>query len=570
MLIIPPQKLKELLANEGLITASDFEVLSEEARRLGQNLGELLISRGIITPDYLYGIISKYFGVERAGFANRKINEEILSRLSENLARQKRAVLFDKDSAGVISAAMEDPSDLNTIEFLQKHLGARIKPFLAAPEDLNKGFSFYGRHFAEDFKKIIEENIAASLRQKASQTIEEAAAAMPIIAIIDGFFSYAVSLRASDIHIEIFEDGILTRFRIDGILHEIMRIPKEVHPPIIARLKILAGLKIDEHQKPQDGRFRYKIGSDLVDIRVSIIPTFYGEKTEMRLLPSTQKPLSLKDLGIMESSEIIIRENIKKSYGMILVTGPTGSGKTTTLYALLNILNKPEVNIITVEDPIEYDMKYVNQIQINPLAGITFASGLRSILRQDPNIIMVGEIRDNETAEISVHAALTGHLVLSTLHTNDAPTAVPRLIDMKIAPFLAAAVLNMIMAQRLVRKICLNCIESFPPSSDLVESIKGQLKELRLTVDLKTPKILYKGHGCSSCNHTGYSGRIGIYEILDINDDIRKEIINPEFSLDNLVKLAKQKGMITMFEDGLRKAELGMTTIDEVLRVIRE
>lgn len=280
MLIIPPQKLKELLVNEELIAVSDFEVLSEEARRLGQNLGELLISRGIITSDYLYGIIAKYFGVERADFANRKINEEVLGRLSENLARQKRAIIFDKDSSGVVYAAMEDPSDLNTIEFLQKHLGARVKPFLAASEDLNKGFSFYGRHFAEDFKKIIEENIAVSLRQKASQTIEEAAAAMPIIAVIDGFFSYSASLRASDIHIEIFEDGILIRFRIDGILHEIMRIPKEVHPPIIARLKILAGLKIDEHQKPQDGRFRYKIGSDLVDVRVSIIPTFYGEKTD--------------------------------------------------------------------------------------------------------------------------------------------------------------------------------------------------------------------------------------------------------------------------------------------------
>ncbi|MEK7657950.1 MAG: GspE/PulE family protein [Patescibacteria group bacterium] len=570
MLQIPSQKLKDLLISEGLVVSSDFEALSEEARRLGQNLGELLISRGIVTLDYLYGVIAKYFGVERVDFINRKINEEVFGRLSENLARQKRVIIFDKDSTGVVCAAMEDPSDLNTIEFLQKHLGVRIKPFLAAPEDLNKGFSFYGRHFAEDFKKIIEENIAASLRQKISQTVEEAAAAVPIIAIIDGFFSYAASLRASDIHIEIFEDGILVRFRIDGILHEIMRIPKEVHPAIIARLKILAGLKIDEHQKPQDGRFRYKIGSDLIDVRVSIIPTFYGEKIETRLLPSTQKPLSLKDLGIMENSELIIRENIKKSYGMILITGPTGSGKTTTLYSLLNILNKPEVNIVTVEDPIEYDMKYINQVQINPLAGITFSAGLRSILRQDPNIIMVGEIRDNETAEISVHAALTGHLVISTLHTNDAPTAVPRLIDMKIAPFLAAAVLNMIMAQRLVRKICLNCIESFSPSSDLIESIKRQLKDLHLIADFKAPKILYKGRGCSSCNHTGYSGRIGIYEILNIDDDIRKEIINSEFSLNNLIKLAKQRGMITMFEDGLKKSELGMTTIEEVLRVIRE
>ena len=569
MIQIPIQKLKEILFKEGLITEELFSNLLAEADRMREDIGDILISRGIITSDYFYEILTKYFNVEKANLTTRKINEEALKLLSENLARQKMAIVFDKEPDGTLDVAMEDPSNLETIEFLKKNLKADIKPFLANRADLDKGFAAYGKRFTEDFKKIVEENIRISLVQKAG-TIEEAALAVPIVAIIDNIIFYAASLRASDIHIEIFEEGILIRFRIDGVLHEIIRVPKEVHPAIIARLKLLSALKIDEHQKPQDGRCQYKIGSDILDIRISTIPTFYGEKMEMRLLQAAQKPLSLKELGLMDDMLAIVEENIKKSYGMLLVAGPTGSGKTTTLYAILNILNRSEVNIITIEDPIEYNMKYVNQIQINPQAGITFASGLRSILRQDPNIIMVGEIRDEETAEISVHAALTGHLLVSSLHTNDAATAIPRLIDMKIAAFLTAAVLNMIIAQRLVRKICLDCIESFSPSVDLLESIKKQIEDLHLTLEFKPPKILYHGKGCLSCNNTGYSGRIGIFEILNIDEDIRKEIINSNFSLDNIIHLAKKKGMIIMFEDGLRKAELGITTIEEILRVIRE
>jgi len=360
------------------------------------------------------------------------------------------------------------------------------------------------------------------------------------------------------------------RFRIDGILHEIIRMPKEAYAAIVARIKFLSGLKIDEHLKPQDGRFRYKVGQEFLDIRVALIPVFYGEKVEMRLLPATQKPLSLDELGILDDMRKIIEENIKKSYGMILVAGPTGSGKTTTLYSILNILNKSEVNIVTIEDPIEYDMKYINQTQINPAAGITFANGLRAILRQDPNIIMVGEIRDEETAEISVHSALTGHLLLSSLHTNDAATAVPRLIDMKIAPFLIAAVLNIVLAQRLVRQICLDCIESYPADIELAEFLAKQLKENNSYSQFKIPKILYRGRGCSTCNETGFRGRTGIFEIIEVNEEIRKMIIDPKFSLDVLINNAKHQGMITMFEDGLRKAEKGITTVEEVLRVIRE
>ncbi len=569
MLQIPSQKLKEILIKDNLVDPEKFDFLANEAKRMGQDIGDILISRNIITTDYFYGVLAAYFNVEMADLIGKKIDEQVLNLLSENVAKQKKAIVLGKEPDGDLSVAMENPNDLGIIEFLRNNLKSEIKPYLATQDDLNKGFAMYSRKFAEDFRKLVEENIQASLRQKAG-TVEEAASAIPIVALIDNIIFYALSLRASDIHVEILEDGILIRFRIDGVLHEIVKIPKEVHPAVVARVKLIAALKIDEHHKPQDGRTHYKVGSDLIDIRISIIPTFYGEKIEMRLLPAAQKPLALREVGLMDDMIKIIEENIKKTYGMILVTGPTGSGKTTTLYAILNILNMPEVNIITIEDPIEYNIKYINQVQINPLAGITFESGLRSILRQDPNIIMVGEIRDEETAEIAVHSALTGHLVLSSLHTNDATTAIPRLFDMKIPPFLTAAVLNLIVAQRLVRKICLDCIGSFAPSEDLLNSIKKQLKELNIDSEFRAPKVLYQGKGCISCGNTGYSGRLGIFEILNIDEDLRKEIINPNFSLDNLAKLAKEKGMITMFQDGLRKAELGITTIEEVLRVIRE
>ena len=569
MLQIPNQKLKEILVKEDLISAENFDKLAVESKRMGQNMADVLISQSIVRPEYFYSLVAKYVGVELVNLGGRAIEEKTLRKLSEDLARQKRALIFKEESDGTLDVAMEDPSDLATIEFLEKNLKAKIKPFLATSDDLNGGFAFYGRHLTEDFKKIIEENIQASLRKKIGD-VEEAAKDVPIVAIIDNILSYAISLQASDIHIEILENLILIRYRIDGVLHEIIRMPKEVHPAIVARIKLLGSLKIDEHLKPQDGRFRHKIGPDMIDIRISIIPVFYGEKVEMRLLPSTQRPLSMEELGILEDTRKIIEENIKKTYGMILVCGPTGSGKTTTLYSILNILNRPEVNIVTIEDPIEYDIKYVNQTQINPLAGITFATGLRSILRQDPNIIMVGEIRDEETAEISVHSALTGHLVLSSLHTNDAATSVPRLVDMKVVPFLVAAVLNVSIAQRLVRKICLNCIESYAIDKDTAAFLEKQLKEVNPYSKLTIPKFLYRGKGCTVCHGTGYRGRNGIYEVLNIDEELRKLIVKPEFALGDLNEVAKRKGMMTMFEDGLRKAALGMTTVEEILRVIRE
>ena len=570
MLQFPPQKLKELLVGQGIVPAEKFDEAFNEATRMGQDVGDVLVSKGNLTYDYLYSLFASYLGVERSNLNTRGIDRSIISLIDEKFARDRRVIAFSQDADGTLNVAMEDPTDLPTVEFLEKKLVRKVRPFLATPDDLSRGFSLYGRTLTEDFKKLIEESVKKSLEQRIGAAEEkEAAIQVPIVDLVNNMLSYSASLNASDVHLEILEESILVRFRVDGILHEVMRIPKEVHAAIIARIKLLSALKVDEHQKPQDGRFRYAAGPTVLDIRVSVIPTLYGEKIVMRLLPATQRPLSLAELGMLEDMAKIVEENIAKSYGMLLVTGPTGSGKTTTLYAILNMLNRSEVNIVTVEDPIEYNIKYINQIQINPLAGITFASGLRSILRQDPNIIMVGEIRDGETAEIAVNAALTGHLLLSSLHTNDAVTAVPRLIDMKIPPFLVAAVINLVVAQRLVRRICLDCIESYTPAPEFTKSILTQMKELKLP-ETQIPKVLYRGKGCKVCGGTGYRGRMGIYEAFNVTEDIRKVVIDPSFSLDMLLMVARKQGMVTMFEDGLRKAALGMTTVEEVLRVIRE
>ena len=566
---IPVEKIKEIFLSEGFIKEKEFNDILTESQRMGQDFLDVLVSKGIVSQDYLDTLLASYFGVEKVNLNVSQINKDVLHLLPEEISKQKKVILFQKEADGVFDAAMADPGDLATIEFLEQYLKAKIKPYLATEGDLNTGFAMYGKEMSMDFRQIIEDNIKKSMRS--GKRGEEAAADIPIVAIVDNLISYALSSRASDIHFEIFQDGIFIRYRIDGVLHQIMEIPKEVHAAIVARVKLLAGLKIDEHYKPQDGRFRYKVGeNEVLDVRVSILPTYYGEKVEMRLLSAAQRPLSLKELGLMDDSVDIVMANIKKSYGLILVCGPTGSGKTTTLYSILGLLNNPQVNIVTIEDPIEYDIKFINQTQINPQAGVTFASGLRSILRQDPNIIMVGEIRDAETADISVQSALTGHLVLSSLHTNDAPTTVPRLLDMGIVPFLVSAVINMVLAQRLVRSICLECIYSKQPSPEIVKAIETQLKELGISETYKIPKLIYAGKGCPSCGGTGYRGRTGIFEILNVTEEIRKIIISPEFSLDNLKKIARQEGMISMFEDGLRKVERGITTVEELLRVIRE
>ncbi len=569
MVEIPSERLKKILVDDAIVTEDRFDELAAEARRIGQGPASILISKNIMTDEYYMNLLSRFFSVPIATLEAGTTDEEALRLLTEDYAREKRVAIFKKEVDGTLDVAMEDPSDLTTIEYLETKFQTKVKPYLVSMANLARIFAFYGKEQVEGFRKIIQENIQASL-QLSGKKDSEAAVQVPIIAITDNIISYAISLRASDIHIEALETEILVRYRIDGILHEIIRIQKEIHPAIVARFKILSGMKLDEHTNPQDGRFHYKISGESVDIRVSILPTMYGEKVELRLLVGAGQILSFEELGM--SPEIIkeLTANVTKSYGMVLVTGPTGSGKSTTLYSILHLINRPEVNIITVEDPIEYDMKYVNQTQINEQAGTSFASALRAILRQDPNVIMVGEIRDVETAEISVHAALTGHLLLSSLHTNDAPTAIPRMIDMHVAPFLLSAVLNAILAQRLVRKICYDCLYSYPTPLEIKKIIEEQFKDLGIGDQTQVPKTLFKGKGCLSCGQTGYRGRFGIYELLTMTESLRTAIVDPSFSLEKLRQLARTNGMKTMFEDGLAKAGQGKTSIEEVLRVIRE
>lgn len=568
-MVLPIETLKNLLIRSGLLSEKDFDEAVKEAERTEKDVIDILIYKGFINRDYYAEILANYFKVPKIKLVGRKIPPEILNTLPEEIARLKGAVAFEKNNND-LSVAMLNPVDLETLEFLQKYTGYFIKPFLALEDDLKSAYSQYGQAVSEDFKKVIDESIKASLKLRGVE-IKKAAEEFPIVSLTNNIISYAASSNATDIHIEPLADEILIRFRIDGVLREIIRLAKEIHPAIIARIKILSNLLIDEHSKPQDGRFKYKYADTIFDIRVAIMPTLYGEKVEMRLLTGSTKPMSFQELGMMEHTIKTLEENMVKTSGMILVTGPTGCGKTTTLYAILNKLNRPEVNIVTIEDPIEYELKYVNQTQINPKAGIDFATGLRAFLRQDPNIIMVGEIRDNETAEIAVHAALTGHLVLSTLHTNDAPTAIPRLVDMNIPPFLLTATLNVVIAQRLVRKICKDCIESYEAPESLYETINQQLKILKgEEVQPYKSKQFYRGKGCKACNYTGFRGRLAIYEILDINEEVREYIQRVDFSLDGLKNIAFKRGMKTMFEDGLLKSELGLTTVEEVLRVIKE
>lgn len=566
---IPLPQLKKHLVQGNFITSEKFDALVEEGERKNQDIIDILVSLGIVDAAYMNNLLATSLGVELANLNTRPIDEESVHLISEEVARQRRALVFNHEENGVFDVAMANPSDLETIGFLTQHLKAKVKPFLATQEDLNRGFAIYGLQSAQNFKKVIEEQIQASLISQ-SKTVEEAASQLPIVAIVDNLLSYAVASRASDIHIEILEEATLIRYRVDGILYEIMRIPKAIHPAVVARLKLLAALKIDEHYKPQDGRFRHKIVNQVVDVRVSVIPTFYGEKVEMRLLETTQKPLSLEEIGMSPIVAQATMRNLQKAYGMILSCGPTGSGKTTTLYSLMNILNRPEVNIVTTEDPIEYNMRYVNQTQINLQGGVTFASSLRAILRQDPNIIMVGEIRDSETAEIAVQAALTGHLLLSSLHTNDAPTAIPRIFDLGVPPFLVSSVLNVVVAQRLVRRVCQACVFSYRAGPELEKVIEEQLRESHVLGEPKIPKVLYRGKGCISCGFTGYRGRVGLFEVLEVTDVVKRVIAETPFVLERLHEEAQKNGMKTMFEDGLEKVELAVTTIEEVLRVIRE
>ena len=565
------ENLKKILEETGLVSEADLASVKEEAERTSRSVMNILIGRNYIAENYLAEVLSPYYGASIIDLKQVAIPQETLELIPETYAKSKSVVLFEKDDKKKIGKlAMLDPNDYETIEFLRAKLDLWLEPYLTTESSLRYGLRQYKKKISGDFTKVISENVEKSLLIADEADLSKTAEAVPIITILDNIIEHAVVLSASDIHFEPLEKETLVRFRIDGVLQEILSLPKAISPILVARVKVLGNLQIDEHRIPQDGRFRFELDDgSTIDVRTNIMPVFKGEKVEMRLLKSSARPLTLSDLGFSKESLAIMEQEIKKPHGMILVTGPTGHGKTTTLYAVLNILNTHKVNITTIEDPIEYELPRVNQTQVNVKAGVTFGNGLRALLRQNPDIIMIGEIRDAETVEIAVHSALTGHLVLSSLHTNDAPSAVPRFIDMGAQPFLLASTINLVVAQRLVRKICSSCIESYKITPEIERLVSAQI-ELSYDKHIQeVPKNLFRGKGCRICGNSGFQGQIGIFELFKVTDAIR-DLILKSASAPEIRKTAVKEGMTTMFEDGLKKVEKGITTIEEILRVVRE
>jgi len=556
---LPNETLKKIIVGSGFVPEADFLDAVKTSEELDKDVLDILMFRGLINDETIAKLISDYYKVPYANIKRTNITNDVLALIPEKMARMYRVVPFEK-KGDTLSLAMEDPENFEALEFAKRQTGLEVDPYYANHSDISKGLGQYKKSIQEDFQDIISENLKKASKE---EDLAKAAADVPIVKIFDTILAYAVSERASDIHIETLADEVIVRFRIDGVLRDIVSLKRGVEDALVARIKILSDLKIDEHRVPQDGRHKFSLNDEIISLRISIIPSFYGENVVMRILREGARPLSLEELGIAGSGLERIRANITKPHGMILVTGPTGSGKTTTLYSILNILNTIEVKVCTIEDPIEYGINRVSQIQVNAKTGVEFSAGLRALLRHDPDIIMVGEIRDKETAEIAIHAALTGHLVLSTLHTNTAAGAIPRFIDMGVQDFLLASTVNIIVAQRLVRKICPSCISKYDPDV----SIRKKLSK-DLGVDLTNQKF-YKGKGCDKCNNKGYTGRIGIYEVLEISEKIRN-LITDKATSEEIQKQAVEEGMSTMLMDGLDKVSSGSTTIEEVIRVVRE
>lgn len=556
---ISTETLKEILTKSGYITQEEFDKAVSNAAELGKDVVDILIFRGFLNEKTAGELIAKHLGVGFAELSRKVIPEETLTLIPEKMARLYHMVAFESDGK-VVKLAMDNPEDFEALEFAKRQTGLQVESYYCGRENITRVLGQYQRNIKEDFDEVIKENLK---KARVDTTLEKAAENIPVVKIFDTLLSYAISEKASDIHIEVQSEEVIVRYRVDGALRDIIHMPRGIENALIARIKILSNLKIDEHRIPQDGRYKFSLDQDIVALRISIIPGFYGENVVMRILRESARPLSLEELGISGSNLELIRENITKPHGMILVTGPTGSGKTTTLYSILNIVNTVEVNICTIEDPIEYGINRVNQVQVNAKTGLTFAAGLRAFLRHDPNIIMVGEIRDQETAEIAVQAALTGHLVLSTLHTNTAAGAIPRFIDMGVEGFLLSSTLNIVIAQRLIRKLCSSCVKRYDPKPEVITRLSKELG-----VDLKGQQF-YKGEGCKECNFKGYAGRIGIYEVIAINEGLRS-LITSKATSDELQKKALGDGMITMLQDGLDKVASGLTTIEEVLRAVRE
>jgi len=580
---VEPSQLKAFLLDTDLISEKELLQAEKEAKKANQKLADFLVQKKIITEEQLIKLQAYILGIPFVNLEKEIIPKEILQIIPEPLARQHNIVVFKKKDQ-TLEVAMLDPEDLQTIEFIKKKTGLKILPRLTNRQSIQAVLKQYQKTLEAEFGELIKEEakivpVLKEGQEESKEELEKAAAELPVVRIVDTLLKHAILQQASDIHIEPLEKEIFVRYRIDGILHDAMTLPRQICSGLVARIKVLSNLKLDEHRLPQDGRFKIETPEYKISFRVSILPVYDGEKVVMRLLPEDSKGFTLESLGLRGQALEKIHLNIKKPNGMILVTGPTGCGKTTTLYTVMDILNTSEVNISTIEDPIEYRMPRINQTQVKPQIGLSFASGLRSLVRQDPDIIMVGEIRDNETASLAVNAALTGHLVLSTLHTNSAAGAFPRLIDMKVEPFLIASTTNLIMAQRLVRKLCPESKKKYRLTKAEIKSLADQFDLERILGILKREKIInpkldwseiefYRPGQSEECPD-GYKGRVGIYEVLAVSEKV-KDLIIREATSDALEDEAKKEGMLTMLEDGFIKAAQGITSIEEILRVTKE
>jgi len=567
------QDLALVLKKDGLLSVEDYERLERESYATGESLDELVEKSGVVAEESIYQAKAKLYNVPFVDIDKLAASPEALAKIPESVAEHYLVLPFEFDAKNqVLSLAMANPLDLSAISFLEAKSGCKIKPHLSVKGELVEEIpKRYSQSLSAEVSQVLKETQDESLAKKIVdvQRIGDVIKEAPIAKIVATVLEFAVKSRASDVHIEPLEDHTRVRYRIDGILQEKLVLPKKVHDALVSRVKILSDLKIDERRVPQDGRFTFRNNEQEVDLRVSTLPTVDGEKVVMRLLRKSSNVPTLADLGLRAAALKNLEESVRVPHGIILITGPTGSGKTTTLYALLHILNTPKVNIVTLEDPVEYQMDGINQVQINPKAGLTFATGLRSFLRQDPNIIMVGEVRDNETADLAIQASLTGHLVFSTLHTNSSSGALPRLLDMQAEPFLLASSITAVVAQRVVRQICKDCKEEYVPPPEGIEELKrvlGPIYDSYLKSKGQTEPKLYRGRKCEKCGDTGYSGRIGVFEVLKVTEKVGKLILEraPASAIENA---AVSDGMLLMQQDGYLKVLDGITTLEEVMRV---
>lgn len=580
-MLVQESKLKKFILDSGLASKAEISAAEKDAEKGGGSVGDVLVKGGKISADDLRRIQAYILGIPFVDLKGQKIDFSVLTLIPEPIARKHNIVAFRKTSSG-LEVAMLDVDDLEAIDFVRKKVGARILTRLTDMESLKGALLQYQKSLKAEFGDIIQQEAksvkGADGEELSEKDLKKLAEDLPVVRIVDTLLNHAVIQNASDIHIEPMENQLLIRYRIDGILHDAMVLPKDSAPGITARIKVLSNLKLDEKRLPQDGRFKIELNNEKISFRVSTLPTYHGEKTVMRLLRESSGGYTLESLGFHGAGLEAIHNAMKQRVGMLLVTGPTGSGKTTTLYTALDILNTPDVNISTIEDPIEYQMPRINQTQVKPDIGFTFANGLRTLLRQDPDIIMVGEIRDGETAGLAINAALTGHLVLSTLHTNSAAGAIPRFIDMGGEPFLIISTVNVIIAQRLVRKLCgqkekyfltKSEIESLGKKANLERVLKALIEEGIVSKGTDWDKVpLYKPKPSSECEE-GYKGRIGIHEVLRMSPAIHSHVI-VNSPAEKIEEQARKEGMLTMLEDGLFKSASGLTTIEEVFRVVSE